>query len=298
MGLEVDGVAASGAQKAALREELGAAEYKAPRTEAADFTLTAANHANRRTDCTKGTAQAVTWNTGHGMVDGDCGRLMQVGAGAITITKDGGFSGGELKLATGVASATTVNDGDVLDWEYDATGERLLITYRSAEAAAGGSTGVTFERLYTAASPAPLSTNNVKLARWIVERARLVAGWSIRIAAQVNTGGSTDSISSTGFRAGVPGTAYSSLTTLMPGPNIAAASHGVMELILTIDRDDPTLLVCYAVSSATATSAAITTINTLDIDTLPGDLEIAIGCNVSTTDRPFVQGAMFNVGQG
>lgn len=131
------GSAATAGEKTSFLESVNAAEYLAPRTESADFTLTATNHANRRTDCTKGTAQAVTWNTGHGMADGDSGRLMQVGAGAITITKDAGFTDGELKLATGVASATTVNDGDVLDWEYDATGERLLITYRSAASAGG-----------------------------------------------------------------------------------------------------------------------------------------------------------------
>lgn len=134
--MEAAAAASTDAERREFLLAAGAAEFRSPITVNTDFTLTS-DYANRRTDCTKGSAQAVSWSSGHGMADGDSGRLMQVGAGAITITKDGGFAGGELKLATGVASATTVNDGDVLDWEYDATGERLLITYRSAASAGG-----------------------------------------------------------------------------------------------------------------------------------------------------------------
>lgn len=110
------------------------ADFLDPASAAADFSLTAEAHANRIVYCTKGTAQAVTFSAGHGLADGDSGRLMQIGAGAVTISKDGGFAAGELKLATGVASATTVNDGDIIDWEFRVVAgvQRLTITFRSA----------------------------------------------------------------------------------------------------------------------------------------------------------------------
>lgn len=131
--------AGTDAERRAFLLAAGAAEFRPPITVNTDFTLTSL-YANRRTDCAKGSAQAVLWDAGHGMTSGDSGRLVQSGASPITITKAGGFATGDLSLSTGVASATTVNDGDVLDWEYRLVEgvEDLLITYRSAAGAAGG----------------------------------------------------------------------------------------------------------------------------------------------------------------
>lgn len=141
---ELTAIASTGtdSDKLEFLSEVGGAQYNAPVTENVDFTLSAASHGNRLVYCTKGSAQAITFNTGHGFSDGDNGRIMQVGAGPVTISKDGGFAAGDLRLSTGVASATTVNDGDILDWEYKliAGVERFLITFRSAAGGGGNPT--------------------------------------------------------------------------------------------------------------------------------------------------------------
>lgn len=155
--------AATEGDKLAFLEAVGAAAYRPPVTANVDFSLNSA-YANRRTDCTKDAAQAVLWESTHALADGDSGRLMQVGAGPITITKDAGFVAGELKLATGVDSATTVNDGDVLDWEYEATGQRLLITYRSAAGVAGASKVTPYSDGTGVVSVAPGNTSEFTLS--------------------------------------------------------------------------------------------------------------------------------------
>lgn len=90
------------------------AAYYVPAVEAANFTLAAASHANRRIDCTKASAQTVTWDTGHGMAEGDCFRIVQCGAGAVTLAA----GTGTLSLSAGLASATTYAVGDWIDCEY------------------------------------------------------------------------------------------------------------------------------------------------------------------------------------
>lgn len=116
---------ANSTEKTDFLTAVGAAQYLPVRDETGSFTLSAANHSNRRTDASSGSAIAVTWDTGHGMTTGDTGRIVQTGAGAVTISA----GTGTLTLSPNVTAAATTADGSWIDWEYLGSNE-LLITAR------------------------------------------------------------------------------------------------------------------------------------------------------------------------
>ena len=119
-------------------------DFLAPVTEAASFALTSA-HANRLVKTTAAAPVTFTCNTGHGLVDGDSGTILQVGAGTYS------YTAGSAASVTGPAVTTvaTTAQGSYIDWIF-ANGLLYLVA-RGVAPAAGGGSGAT--QAFTNATP-------------------------------------------------------------------------------------------------------------------------------------------------
>lgn len=88
-------------------------------------TINAEDHADRRVDIASPTAVSATWNTGHGMTVGQSGRIMQTGAGIVTLTQGTGTVRRSPNVALGALSTSGVDSW--IDWEYMG-GDLLTVT--------------------------------------------------------------------------------------------------------------------------------------------------------------------------
>lgn len=88
------------------------ADYFATRAESGNFTISAANHANRSTYCSA--AAVATFNTGHGFTAGDTGVFYQNSTGAVSIVA----GTASVELSPNVTAAATTGIRGWLQWEY------------------------------------------------------------------------------------------------------------------------------------------------------------------------------------
>lgn len=115
----------------------GKADILAPRTEAASFVVTRANHANRVVRYTGAGAATATLNTGGDLVDGDVIEFQQAaGAGVLTLAGTG------FELAQGVGGLSTTGERQSIGGTFD--GSRFVVQYRNQPDATGGGGALVF----------------------------------------------------------------------------------------------------------------------------------------------------------
>lgn len=183
---------------------------------------------------------------------------------------------------------------------HDDAGNAMSFTVTGGAGGAGAAlravTPLALERFYTAASLPPTGTNNVKLARVVIPRALLIPGVTIVLDGVVRGGGAADTFSGS-VKLGPAGTAFSDAAMNIVGV-ISASAVGTTSsfgLRIGVDPDDPTKLTTLQTSTANPYSNAVTDSVTTSLTAgvhevaIPGsgDMELAIGCNVGSTDRPY-----------
>lgn len=137
-------------------------DFLTRRSEAGSFAITAANHANRITVTTSATPFTFTFNTGHGLQDGDSGTILQVGAGTCTYTA----GTASVVLGPAVSAAATTAQGSYIDWVFE-SGLLYFVARGTVPAAGGGgatqafTNAVAFTALAASQTAQPMGTIKV-----------------------------------------------------------------------------------------------------------------------------------------
>lgn len=213
---------------------------------------------------------------------------------------DGNFTEVEQQLTGKQATMTKASQAQAEAGADDAAYMTALKTAQAIAALGGigaGSGGqaiaIAAERFYTAASPGPLSTPNVKLARWVIKQSDLASKAQAFLHACVRAAGSADNITLS-IRAGAAGAAFGSQTEIGGFSGANSTSAPAFEVWLAADPDDATKLVGTVTTTATPTNNGVPDASQwLPSITRPaanGDLEISVWVtNSMSTDRPYLR---------